>query len=225
VVALGERPGVAAIFSQSLPPWAVLVAGSEEYGLKVTVLPDREHVAIQSAHVGRRLIVWELAARKILADVSVEASSPLVFADVLDERDASWAASSDTLFELGASDWQVKWSARLRNKPTGSFVDWLSVDAGGGRLFIGWQLRAVRSPDGVARPHGSEILALDTKSRRIKSLATLPGWTPSALVRDESSDVIVEAGPGQGNAVWRVATQSKRRRLFRPRPQGARDWW
>jgi hypothetical protein len=224
IVRLGTRSRVDAVFDPGVPPWSELVDGLEEYGLKVTVLDDLNQVTVQSGHSGRRLVVWQLDTQRVAYDLSVEASYPLVFANAVADGNTLWAASSDTLFEFEPSNWQLRWSARLRSGPNGSFVGWLSIDADRHRLIIGWQRRAVRGRQGFAEPAGGDVLALDTATRELTALGQLPSWTSSAVVQDASSALIIQQHPIFGAAIWRTAIRPQPRALYPPRPPGHWDW-
>lgn len=103
--------------------------------------PGDRQVVVQSAKLGGSFAVWDAVAGGIVVEVEVPASYPIVFTSALSSSGTLWAASADTLFEFDPASWAVRFSARLRQEPTGSFVGWVSVAEEGETVLIGWNRR------------------------------------------------------------------------------------
>lgn len=208
-----------------LPPtdaFARYMKGAEEYGLSAAVLPGGRQVVVQSAKLGGAFAVWDAVAGGIVVEVEVPASYPIVFTSALSSSGTLWAASADTLFEFDPASWAVRFSARLRQEPTGCFVGWVSVAEEGETVLIGWNRRHPTGT-GYAAPGPGEVLALDTGSHTLERVVSVSSWTTDAVLRRRHGDLIAESW-GAEQVFWPAAVQPTPHPLFAPRSTGDWDW-
>src|SRR5690606_31246092 len=91
-----------------------------------------------------------------------------------------WIGQIDTLIRIDTGEWRILAAKRVRNQPTGTFVEALAFDAEGERLAVSHALRHPQGPPRTDRswdaPSGAQLLILDAVRFRVTHTVAVDRW-------------------------------------------------
>lgn len=204
-----------------LPEWAT----DPESALLGGAGPDDHTALICGYRFGNQLLAWDPATARLTARVDVPGQG-VNSACLRPGGGELWIGQTDTLERIDTTSWNVTESRRLRNAPTGSFIEALAFSADGRRLAISHGLREARALPFTEwpwyAPKGSELLILDADEFRITHGVPVERWLDEIAWLSDGRVVAREWGSEGGFRV--LQPEPMDHPLYPARAAGDWDW-
>ena len=205
----------------ALPDW---VTDAEALTYAATC-PDGRHVLICGYKYDGALLLWDAGTGRMDAQMKL-LTQGVMAGSFRPGRAELWIGQIDTLERIDTREWRIMAAKRVRNQPTGSFVEALAFDADGRRLAVAHALRQPQGPPGTEwpwyAPSGGRLLVLDADRFLVTHTLAVDRWLDGLAWL---SDGRIVAREWASNGAFRILSpEPGDHALHEPRKPGDWNW-